>query len=280
MWPECFASINCTSSPPVRDPSGSWEWNGHLEYNTEVLYTCGPYGKFLSENGTLEDAIVSTCMWNKTWMPSELLPCVANSCPIIPFPPKFSGLIFEPNEESSFSVVSEFSKYSPTVPSYLPVPAGFCTAEGTIAMGVGTILSDKTTSTADFIFKTDEDDEAFHVEIALGYKTVYRYAVQNGTYSKIDGKPNDDTTIDLEEPFTIRMSCDGDGWIAKINEEKSFLHFLHVVPFDQITRLEVSGDLDVSFLGIGDENMRPAPQLGFNITYKCPSGKYLELTYK
>ena len=213
-------------------------------------------------------------MWNKTWLPTQLLPCVANSCPIIPFPPKFTGLLFEPDEESSFSVVSEFAQYSPKIPSLLPVPPDFCIKEGTIAMAVGIIHSDKPESTADFVFKTDDGDEAYHVEISLGLNTVYRYAVQNGTFSDIHGNINDDTTIDLDEPFTIKMHCDGDGWVAKINEEKSFLHFLHVVPFQDITQLEVSGDLDVSFLGIGDEKMTPAPQMGFNITYKCPPGQF------
>ena len=214
-------------------------------------------------------------MWNKTWVPTQLLPCVANSCPIIPFPPKFTGLLFEPDEESSFSVVSEFAQYSPKIPSLLPVPQDFCIKEGTIAMAVGIIHSDKPESSADFVFKTDDGDEAYHVEISLGLNTVYRYAVQNGTFSDIHGNINDDTTIDLDEPFTIKMHCDGDGWVAKINEEKSFLHFLHVVPFQDITQLEVSGDLDVSFLGIGDEKMTPAPQMGFNITYKCPPGQLL-----
>ena len=140
-------------------------------------------------------------------------------------------------------------------------------------MAVGKILSEKTKSSADFIFKTIDNDEAFHVQIALGDKTVYRYAIRNGSYSEVFGKPNDDTTIDLDEPFIVRISCDGDGWVAKVNDEKSFLLFLHVVPFSEISRLVVSGDVDISFLGIGNETMKHAPTLGFNITYKCPSGE-------
>ena len=265
--------MNCSSAPPARDPSGSWEWNRLLEYNTQVLYTCGPYGKFQMESGELEDNIISTCMWNKTWTPSTLEPCVANSCPIIPFPPKFTGLVFEPNEDGGFSVVSEYSKYSPKLPAVLPIPTDFCTKEGTIAMAVGKILSDKQKSSADFVFKTNDDDEAFHVQVALGNNTVYRYALKNGTYSEIFGKNNDDTTIDLEEPFILRIACDGDGWVAKVNDEKSFLHFLHFIPFDKITTLEITGDIDVSFVGIGNEDMKPAPTLWFNITYKCPQGE-------
>ena len=116
------------------------------QYNTKVLNT---YGKSQMENGDLEDNIVSTCMWNKTWTPSTLEPCVANSCPIIPFPPKFTGLLFESDKDSSFSVVSKYSKYSPKLPTELPIPADFCTKEG--AMAVGKILSEKTKSSADFL---------------------------------------------------------------------------------------------------------------------------------
>ena len=142
-------------------------------------------------------------------------------------------------------------------------------------MVVGRILSDKQKSSANLVFKTKDDDEAFHVEIALGEKTVYRYAIKDETYSKIFGKAGDGTTIDLEEPFIIRIACDRDGWTLQVNEEKSYLHFLHVIPFQDIDRFEVFGNIDVSFIGFGDKDMKPAPSLAFNITYKCPTGWWL-----
>ena len=41
-----FPAVNCTE-PPEKPGAGTWEWNGELIYETEILYTCGPYGNFL-----------------------------------------------------------------------------------------------------------------------------------------------------------------------------------------------------------------------------------------
>ena len=69
----CLA-INCTD-PPQRPPSGTWEWNKSYAYNTQILYTCGPFGNFKSPSGKLSNSLVSTCAWNKTWVPPALDPC-------------------------------------------------------------------------------------------------------------------------------------------------------------------------------------------------------------
>ena len=42
--------MNC-SLPPEKPPSGTWEWDGAVDFRAEVLYTCGPYGRFLQEDG-------------------------------------------------------------------------------------------------------------------------------------------------------------------------------------------------------------------------------------
>ena len=41
-----FPAVNCTE-PPEKPGAGTWEWNGELIFETEILYTCGPYGNFL-----------------------------------------------------------------------------------------------------------------------------------------------------------------------------------------------------------------------------------------
>ena len=48
-----------------------------LSTRTIANYTCGPYGQFLNENGTLYRMAESRCLWNKTWSPPELDPCKA-----------------------------------------------------------------------------------------------------------------------------------------------------------------------------------------------------------
>ena len=44
------AAVNC-SAPPARPAAGTWEWSGSLQYLTTITYTCGPYGRFLSDAG-------------------------------------------------------------------------------------------------------------------------------------------------------------------------------------------------------------------------------------
>ena len=65
---------NC-SDPPTRYPTGTWEWSKDYEYGTEILYTCGPYGQFESEDGQLYTELVAECLWNKTWSPPQLDKC-------------------------------------------------------------------------------------------------------------------------------------------------------------------------------------------------------------
>ena len=55
-----FTAVNCTH-PPEKAAAGTWEWNGNLNYGTEVLYTCGPYGNFLDAEGFLYEELISTC---------------------------------------------------------------------------------------------------------------------------------------------------------------------------------------------------------------------------
>ena len=55
-----FTAVNCTH-PPEKAAAGTWEWNGNLNYGTEVLYTCGPYGNFLDAEGFLYEELISRC---------------------------------------------------------------------------------------------------------------------------------------------------------------------------------------------------------------------------
>ena len=56
--------VNC-SEPPVKPGAGTWEWTGSYEYGTKILYTCGPYGNFLSSQGDLYEELWATCEWNR-----------------------------------------------------------------------------------------------------------------------------------------------------------------------------------------------------------------------
>ena len=69
-----YLDTNCTEPPP-RYPAGTWEWSQDYQYGTQILYTCGPYGQFQSQDGVLYKELVAECMWNKTWAPPELDIC-------------------------------------------------------------------------------------------------------------------------------------------------------------------------------------------------------------
>ena len=51
-----ISAVNCTD-PPVKSPGGTWEWGGEFSYETSIIYTCGPYGRFLSSEGTIYEKI-------------------------------------------------------------------------------------------------------------------------------------------------------------------------------------------------------------------------------
>ena len=67
-------AVNC-SDPPQRPAAGTWEWNQEYVYETEIIYTCGPYGSFIDSDGQFYENQISRCEWNKTWTPEVLAEC-------------------------------------------------------------------------------------------------------------------------------------------------------------------------------------------------------------
>ena len=129
--------MNCTE-PPERASSGTWEWNGQLQYGTSVLYTCGPYGNFQAPSGEKYAELESRCAWNKTFSPGTLDPCVATSCQVIPFPPSEIGMVYSPDENNRITLASEFNIYNPRLPLGMKFPGPeFCADNGDIMMIVG-----------------------------------------------------------------------------------------------------------------------------------------------
>ena len=69
-----YLAVNC-SDPPQRPAAGTWEWNQEYVYETEIIYTCGPYGSFIDSVGQFYENQISRCEWNKTWTPEVLDEC-------------------------------------------------------------------------------------------------------------------------------------------------------------------------------------------------------------
>ena len=63
------------------------------------------------------ETTISKCEWNKTWTPSVLDPCVAKSCPVIPFPPDETGMILLQDPDNVITLESASAKYSPRIPA-------------------------------------------------------------------------------------------------------------------------------------------------------------------
>ena len=132
-----FLAVNCTE-PPEKPESGTWEWDGGIEFENSIEYTCGPYGNFENLDGTLSEKIVSTCEWNKTWTPSALPPCVATSCQVIPIAPPETGMLYLPDPENPMTITSDYAIYNPRLPYTMNFPGPqTCADKGDILMIVG-----------------------------------------------------------------------------------------------------------------------------------------------
>ncbi len=53
---------------------GSRSWNGDYSYESEATYTCGPHGRFDTQDGEVEE-LTSQCQWNKQWSITYLPEC-------------------------------------------------------------------------------------------------------------------------------------------------------------------------------------------------------------
>ena len=212
--------MNCTD-PPEKPGSGTWEWNGDFKFGTQISYTCGPFGNFQNGTGAKYPELVSSCAWNKTWVPSVLDPCVATSCQVIPFPPPETGLMYQPEDENSISFQSEFMVYNPRLPFVMRFPgAQFCDGNGDIMMVVGTYPSvnillclrnrnvtihfQKKKKPFEVVFSTESIDEAYHVSVDVKNEVVQRWAVFQNITQEVFGYPGDGSSIDFDEPFVLR----------------------------------------------------------------------------
>jgi hypothetical protein len=196
------SAVNCTD-PPAKPGAGTWQWNGHLSYQTSILYTCGPIGNFLSPDGVLYEQMVSTCAWNKTWAPETLDTCVATACQEIPFPPKEIGLEYAPDAKNNITLASQFSQYNPSLPLVMAFPGQeFCGDNRERMMVVGKIPADSE-ERPEIVFRGNGTDEAFHLRINVDSEYVERWAnVQNATVGRA-GEAGDGTSVDRDEPFVL-----------------------------------------------------------------------------
>ena len=109
--------------------------------------------------------------------------------------------------------------------------------------------------------------EGLHININLKKNMIERYSVINGTKSEVAGATGDGTSIDFDEPFTLNLSCDQDGWNLQVNTELSYNSVLHAVPLENLTVIKVTGDIVINFIGIGGKGNLGILHMKINISW-------------
>ena len=183
--------------------------------------------------------------------------------------------------------ILEFSQFSPDIPFEIGFPLqGICGDQKILIVGV---VPEGVKTDPEFILKTNNGNEAFHVMISKADNVIYRWGLVDGVKQAAQGEPLEGTTIDYNEPFTMIIKCDDDGWVLQVNTEQNYPNFIHLFSPLNVTGFEITGDVMVTFVGIGDEGeikevkqlkkklcysaMEAAPKIGFNLTYSCPEGE-------
>ena len=127
---------------------------------------------------------------------------------------------------------------------------GICNTQKILVVGV---VPETVKNNPEFILKTDNGNEPFHVMIDKTDNVVYRWGLVDEEVKGKQGEPNDGTTIDYSEPFTMVIKCDDDGWMLKVNTELGYPHFFHLFSPLNVTGFEITGDVMITFVGIGNE---------------------------
>ena len=143
------------------------------------------------------------CGWNRSWVPSELDPCVATKCQYIPIPPPETGMIYLPDSSNSLSLQSDLSVYNPRLPLSMNFPGPEFCEEDSLFLIVGSIPS-KARRNLQVYFATNGTDEAFHLCVDLEQEFIKRWGVHNNLTEDVQGEPGEGSTIDTDEPFMMR----------------------------------------------------------------------------
>jgi hypothetical protein len=147
--------------------------------------------------------------------------------------------------------ISEYSEFSPDIPFVMGFPKqGICNTQKILIVGV---VPENVKTNPEFILTTDNENEAFHVMVDKKDNVIYRWGLVDGEVKERKGTPDDGTTIDYSEPFTMTIRCDDDGWMLTVNTELGYPHFFHLFSPVNVTGFEITGDVMITYVGIGDE---------------------------
>ena len=72
------------------------------------------------------------------------------------------------------------------------------------------------------------------------------------------------------------MQCDDDGWFARVNDEETTPHLIHELPLSDINKVEIIGDVDLTYVSFGDVDQNSAPPVGHNVTFACGEGRVFD----
>ena len=131
----------------------------------------------------------------------------------------------------------------------------------------------RSTADLEIIFATSTTNEAFHVQVDLKHDVILRWGMFGNATQFPHGELFEETTIDYDEPFMIRLcqkltykysciifavcriECDIDGWILKVNNEISYDTYYHIedLNIEDIQSVKIMGDVAISYTGFGSK---------------------------
>eukprot|EP00094_Tigriopus_californicus_P011789 TCALIF_11387-PA protein Name:"Similar to Svep1 Sushi, von Willebrand factor type A, EGF and pentraxin domain-containing protein 1 (Rattus norvegicus)" AED:0.18 eAED:0.20 QI:5/0.76/0.61/0.96/0.43/0.51/31/0/2019 len=204
VWPTCTDTINCYSYP-ARRPGMTWENPGERKFESIIRYGCGPLGRFSRTlpNGIdeLYDVAEAKCEWNGKFQPETLDRCQDH----------------------------HWKRSTPREKPELSIPKNFCTDESYEYFYLyGSIPTDWNANFTTISFETTNDAALFVLQIYPGGKFVNRWSNRfkdDPTFKKGFVSSFDEgivSTIDLDEPFELKVTCDTGGFYFIIEGDPSY----------------------------------------------------------
>ncbi|XP_059083342.1 sushi, von Willebrand factor type A, EGF and pentraxin domain-containing protein 1-like [Tigriopus californicus] len=297
VWPTCTDTINCYSYP-ARRPGMTWENPGERKFESIIRYGCGPLGRFSRTlpNGIdeLYDVAEAKCEWNGKFQPETLDRCQASHCLGIPQPPPETLLVLlETNSAKVKEIIEEndhhWKRSTPREKPELSIPKNFCTDESYEYFYLyGSIPTDWNANFTTISFETTNDAALFVLQIYPGGKFVNRWSNRfkdDPTFKKGFVSSFDEgivSTIDLDEPFELKVTCDTGGFYFIIEGDPSYPSMDHqyLIHTFELHKVVLEGTTNgIQYMAFVQEGVDPKVPVGMQTDFGCPPGYVLHGNY-
>ncbi|XP_059079908.1 uncharacterized protein LOC131878026, partial [Tigriopus californicus] len=273
-WPACVRTTYC-GAPLPKPIGGTREWNGDQTFETEIEYTCGPFGQFRDPvtNSTYEEIRV-TCQWDTTWSVQQLDRCVYSHCEHIPEPPVSSGINFVPVPRSRLQLISPHSRFTPLEEETVLATQQFGESDVFVAEGILSIDLMSQDHLPSF-FITDINDTVVAMFSLDPYQSILIVQSDHlpGTLVQMF------TSLSVGERFKLVV-----GFNRNRNKMNIKLNYEQLDDFElpnNVGEINFKSAYHVAnrttrFIGFGHAEMDTFVSNGTTITYKCPENLYFD----